>query len=584
MPGPLRGPLPDQEFARECAAIDHLLPGRTTNAYLKAARATVGQRLVTLHGGKQFKVRPDWHGANKLGRTQQRSLHMHAFIGDLVAAQAVRPTEPNWLDTALTLVEDWCRRFQYPRDARGMAFHDETSARRLSYWLRLYVSLRQEGRAVDAAAQWARVESLVDLLGQDEMYGGNNNHGMFQNLALLYYCRLATGVDDVKDRSLARLQDYFESAVSTDGVHKEHSPAYHYLIADNIERHLALIESMDALCGERLRKLLRGMRRYGLNIIAPDGTYPPLGDTSPVAIEPAKHNKLFGYGDNEPDRSAVFFDGGYAILRDDPGRGAAQTFAVLCASHHGAYHKHQDDLSLLLYADGWIIYESGPYGYDYKHPMSVHGYSSASHSSLYLPNTKPSNEPGLVSIDLVSELPSTSVVSAANLRYPGVVHRRTLTLRRERNQVEVEDSVTANDALTMSLLWQLAPGIVPSLNERKVQLRRDGRVVAEIAVESDALVELALGHGDKGPKGYVFPEMGKKLETSVLRIDTRGEAMTWNCTTVFSLPEYRAGRSPSAFTRAFASVLAVCDTPGDTPATGSDQDSEYEVQTPALGT
>lgn len=582
MPGPLRGQLADADFAREYALLDRLLSGRVSNAYLKSARAIVGQRLVTLHDGSKFKIRPNWAGADKLLRSQQRSLHMHGFIGDLVAAQGVRPAEPDWFDTALRLVEDWCERFQYPRDARGMAFHDETSARRLSYWLRLYVSLRKEGRVADAAAQWARVQSLADLLGLDAMYGGNNNHGMFQNLALLYYCKLAVGADDVKHRSLGRLLAYFESAVSSDGVHREHSPAYHFLIADNIERHLALIEGMDAPCGERLRKLLRKMRRYGLNIIAPDGTFPPIGDTSPVAIAPAKHNKLFGYGDHEPDRSAVFFDGGYAILRDDPGKGPAQTFAVLCASHHGEYHKHQDDLSMLLYADGWIIYESGPYGYEYAHPMSIHGYSSAGHSSLCLPNTAPGNEPGLVHIDLLSELPSTSVVSATNRRYPGVLHRRTLTLRRERNQVEVEDYVESRDAQPMALLWQFAPGLVPDVAERKVRLRRDGRMVAGITVESDALAELTMGHGDEGPKGYTFPGMGQKLETSVLRIAVR-EAVTWKCRTVFSLSEFEAGQAAADFAEDFASVLAACNTPADVAATSSDHDSGYEDQASVLG-
>ncbi|OWT72794.1 MULTISPECIES: heparinase II/III family protein [unclassified Achromobacter] len=549
MPGPLRGQLTDADFAQEYALLDRLLPGRVTNGYLKSARAIVGRRLVALHDGTQFKIRPDWRGADQLLRSQQRSLHMHAFIGDLVAAYAVRSAEPDWFDTALTLIESWCARFQYPRDARAMAFHDETSARRLSYWLRLYVSLRKEGRVADAAAHWARVEALVDLLGLDAMYGGNNNHGMFQNLALLYYCKLAVGVEAVKQRSLARLLDYFERAVSSDGVHKEHSPAYHFLIADNIERHLALIESMDAPCGERLRKLLRGMRRYGLNIIAPDGTYPPIGDTSPVSINAAKHNKLFGYGDNEPDRSAVFFDGGYAILRDDPGKGPAQTFAVLCASHHGDYHKHQDDLSMMLYADGWIIYESGPYGYEYRHPMSIHGYSSAGHSTLCLPDAVPCNEAGLVSIDLLSELPATSVVSATNRRYPGVLHRRTLTLRRERNQVEVEDYVETRAAQPMALLWQFAPGLVPVLAERKVQLRRDGRTVATLAVESDALAELTLGHGDEGPdghpKGYVFPDMGRKVETWVLRIAVR-EAVSWKCRTALFLSEFSLSERDAA--------------------------------------
>ncbi|BAO94064.1 heparinase II/III domain-containing protein [Caballeronia insecticola] len=532
--------------------LKSLLPGRVSVDPLAAARDIAARRVVNLHGGIPFYIRPEWEGAEALSRMHQRSLHMHAFIGDLVCAYE-QQRQRDWLLSALELVEDWSSRFEYPRDARSMAFHDETVARRLGYWLRLYFSLRAAGEQALADRMWQKINDIVWILNQDNFHAGLNNHGMFQDLALLYFCVCTPDAENIQAKSLKRLSDYFFQSVCRDGVHKEHSPAYHYLVADNIYRHRSLIERLDPTNAQALSELTGKMGRFGLNILTPDLQYPPLGDTQPVA-PPSNYHKVFGLQYTTPDSAAFFFDGGFAVLRDDPEKREQQTYAVMCAGHHGDYHKHQDDLSVLLYAGEWILYESGPYGYDYAHPLSKHGYSAAAHSTLMLDDLQPSAETGRVALEESRETRQFVQVKGRNARYPGVDHERVMTVHRSKPLVDIADKVSSDAPHGMSLLWQLAPGLKAVTVANEVHLLKENIKVAKISVQSDAPVELTLGHGDQTPAGYVFPRLGEAKETTVLKV-AAGKISSWQCRTSIAFP----ARSAKGINFPFETI------PGDWP-------------------
>jgi hypothetical protein len=513
--------------------LKSLLPGRVSTDPLAAAPVIVAQHVVNLHGGIPFQIRQNWDGADALSRMHQRSLHMHAFIGDLVAAYEQQPLR-NWLLCAVELVDDWSNRFEFPRDARIMAFHDETVARRLGYWLRLYFSLRAAGEQELADHMWRKINDLVAILSTDSFHAGSNNHGMFQDLALLYFCVCTPDADNIQMKSVKRLSDYFFQSVCRDGVHKEHSPAYHYLVADNIYRHRPLVERLDPANAKALGELTGKMGRFGLNILTPELKFPPLGDTQPVA-PPSNYHKVFGLQHTIPDSSAFFFDGGFAVLRDDPEKGDQQTYAVMCAGHHGDYHKHQDDLSVLLYAGEWILYESGPYGYDYAHPLSKHGYSAAAHSTLMLDDLEPSAETGRVSLEESTETRQFVHVQGRNGRYPGVEHERAMTVHRSKPVVDIADKVECDQPRKLSLLWQLAPGLHAVTVGNELHLLKQNIKVAKLSVQSDAPVELTLGQGDQTPAGYVFPRLGESIETTVLKVEAE-VISSWQCRTTIAFP------------------------------------------------
>jgi hypothetical protein len=522
----MRRPFPDSDLGAVKGALSIHLPGRVNRDPVASSHDIVAKRIVTLHGDFRFQIADGWNGSESLTRMRQRSLHMHCFIGDLLAANDRQP-QRLWLSSAVDLVDDWCARFEFPRDAGGMPFHDETSARRLGYWLALYLALRLTGEHALAGSMWSRIDELFSILSADSFYAGCNNHGMFQDLSILYFCMCSPDAPDAQKRSLERLEEYFAQSVCSDGVHKEHSPAYHYLIAANIDRHLPLLRELDPRAATKLGALVKKMARFGVNIIPPDGKYPPIGDTQPAPI-PENYHEVFCNATVE--RSAFFFDGGYAVLRDDPAKREAQTYAVLCASHHSDYHKHNDDLSVLLYANGWIIGESGPYGYDYAHPLSKHGYSTAAHSTLTVEGVTPCEEPGFVTLDEAHETRHSATAKGSNRRHVGVEHDRSVTLDRRTSTLEIVDEVRSTESRRMSLLWQLAPDITAEPHESAAHLFRNGIHIATIVIQSDRAIDLMLGYGAHDPAGYFFPKLGASEDGGVLRVRV-ADAVAWNCKT-----------------------------------------------------
>ena len=483
-----------------------------------------------------------------LPRSQQRWLHIHAFAADLVSTHE-RSGETALLLRAVELVKDWRRTFSHPRDADTMAFHDETVAQRLNHWLCLFLALRNAGLEEEAKTLWDWACETVQVLTSEGFHAGLNNHGMFQDRALLCFSVLADDAKQLQVAALRRLVAYFKWSVCADGVHREHSPNYHFLISRNIAVLLPLVRAVDARIAAVLDRVLRSMGRYAVAIVAPDGTLPPIGDTPPRPVPSGYWDTFPGASARQaPPRAAFFPFGGYAILRNDPLLRTQQTWAVLCASHHGTYHKHRDDLSVLLYSGGWIITESGPFGYDYQRGESIHAYSSAAHSTLLVDEENPSRTErtpiGLVGLGETGDDEEGAVATGVNRRLNGVVHTRQLALSRSEPLVRVHDLVRAETPRRLSLIWQIAPDLRALVIGKECHLMRGEEKVAKLCVESSADTALELLHGDMHPvfKGLNFPRMGAVQNAPVLRVTTP-PLSDYQVSTTFVMPR-RTVRGP----------------------------------------
>jgi len=520
-----------------------LLPGPVNSLFNENA-ALLKKGYLSVQG-KKISIRTvvDWSELNKLGRSEQRIAHMNAFIGDAVRTYQ-DTADQGLLTAALDMALLWADAHAWEGQSTGMAYHDETTARRVAYWTKLLIASRITQTEPECALRLEeRLSQEVFILSQDSFYAGKNNHGMFQNFAILYYCSLVEYSEPRVQVALHRLLDYFEWSVAKDGVHKEHSPSYNYLIARNMAAHVELFRSFDTDAAQRIKLILKRMARYALNIVSPEGCYPPLGDTPPTAI-PRNYRKTFS--DSEPfpcvEDCVVFEEGGYAILRDGNKTEVNQTFAVFSASHHGSYHKHADDLGLILYSNGWIISESGPYGYDYSHPLSKHAYSTAGHSTLHIPTLRQSSEAGKVGILSWSHQGPVSVVHARNLRYEQLVHERTVNFDRSRTTISVLDNIYGAADHRKYILWQLASDLVAIKNGLCVYLFRKQQIVACLILEGDVspdAIILGRGSSHKEIHGYRFPDFGQVEETTVLAILSPVSKETWLLSTSIHLQDAR---------------------------------------------
>lgn len=482
----------------------------------------------------------EWRDVANLGRSEQRVVHMNAFIGDAIRVHQDAPDQ-SILIAALRMALLWADAHTWSEHSTSMAYHDETTARRVAYWTRLLIVARTENVEPDMVLRLEeRLSKEASVLAQDSFYAGKNNHGMFQNFAIIYYCALIEYSDSRVKNSLNRLLEYFEWSVGYDGVHKEHSPSYNYLIARNMAAHIELFGHLDKTIAQRIGLVLERMSRYALSIVAPDGHYPPLGDTPPMEV-PKSYRRTFSKSPKPPvlESCAVFQEGGYAILRSCHVKDSLQTFAVFSASHHGVYHKHADDLAFILYSGGWIISESGPYGYDYNHPLSKHAYSTAGHSTLHIPTLAMTSEPGKVGILKWSDKNSVSAISARNLRYKDLSHERTVTFDRNQHTITIEDKVVGGANHQKYILWQLAPDLTPVKDGLQVDLLRANQLVARIlfsqSIDTEAII-IGRGSSNKEILGYSFPTFGQVVDTAVLAIAAPCLEEKWSVTTTILLP------------------------------------------------
>jgi hypothetical protein len=523
--------------------LDRLLSRRCSKSPDDAAAHMLKTGRWQLPDGSGFSLFEDWGRACSLPRSFQRLLHFHGFVVDLIASYESLHN-PELLQLAIRAIERW--RVKYPgRDVQDyMAFHDVSVARRLTTWQTLQMILVREGMATEAARVLAWVKEEFELLADADFHAGNNNHGMFQDLALVYYC---LGYPDdarssvVSRQALSRLRHYFQSSVSEDGVHKEHSPAYHLLIANNIRSHLPVFRCLDRDLEAEMRQLLGKMRAFAVNVVTPDRQLPPIGDTVAGPLSESYY-KIFGAAGQPVQPSVAFLKGGYGILRANPGAARNQVYAVVCASDHGVYHKHQDDLSVLLHFNRWILIEAGPYGYDYKSPLCIHGYSSAAHNCIVhdgqpLLRSSTPYVPGRVWLSDFSDDGASAMVEGVSLKVAGSTHRRRVILHRESRTLEVEDSVENTTPRTHLALWHLGPTIEPRAQGLEVELTAESKVVGRIRFESDSPIELVVHRGD-GPgvvKGVIFPRMGQVADTFVLACKTQAAVDRWRVTTTIDL-------------------------------------------------
>lgn len=519
--------------------VKGLLRGRISRDPIQATQRILADGNFIFSNGMAFNVWSDWEGITKFGRSDQRSLHMHGFIGDFITA-AAQTKNNDLLICASEIVFHWRAQFSYPRDANSMAYHDETVAQRIGYWLKLLLSCEESGQGAVAKKLKALLLDEIAILASDKFHAGLNNHGMFQDFALLYCFVLNLADERILNNSLDRLEKYFQYSIAEDGVHKEHSPQYHYNIAQSISAHLPLLRVLNSDCADRIQNLLHKMGNYAVNIVTPNGRFPPIGDTPPKPI-PADYYEVFGCNDSKLllSPSAIFPHGGYGIIRDDLSKGEKQTFIVFCASHHGDYHKHRDDLSLLVYCGGWVIGESGPFSYDYSNPLSQHGYSSAAHSTLMVDGNNPGRggKPELVKIVRHSDDGVVCNISGINRRHDGVEHTRDITFSRKAMLLTVTDTVISEASHDFALLWQISSDIELLQNGYEFKLMRNDKKLFKLSMQSDSQSECDVLYGDNDPvtKGFVFPQTGKSVPTSVIRLRTSLKKQ-WRVVTTLFLP------------------------------------------------
>lgn len=358
------------------------------------------------------------------------------------------------------------------------------------------------------------LKQCASMLASEFYYKEKHNHGMYQDLALLVYLDafgyLEEDISSIYDLAISRLQKYYSYAISDDGVLKEHSPDYHADIMESVYWTALYCELNGNSWSNEITALEKNMRGYYFNLIMPDFTWPALGDSysSVKELEYLSSDPHYIWfqtrgkeGASPENTMAVYPDGGYAIMRsswqDLPDKA---TYCILTAATHSTAHKHQDDLSFILYHKGALFTEAGKRNYNYADPETEYAYSSYAHNVLFIDGQGwPMSETGHPILDdnayhtkIIDYGQNGSVMWATGRseRWPTVAQERTLQYDSDVNLVTITDLLTATQEENIRLIYHIADGVSIAQFEDGWELSHGEELLAKVSVSSSSAVTL----------------------------------------------------------------------------------------------
>lgn len=475
-------------------------------------------------------------------RSTLRLIHGFAIIYPLIKIYK-ETKDKRYILKCISMVDNWINRFRYPECKKSMAFHDETTALRLTHLIYLFDVSKNMLDIDEIKSLYLEIKDTAKLLSLPSFYSENTNHGFFQDLSLIIYSKYFNyNEDSIEYYKLGqkRIKTYFDYIFTKSGVHKEHSPEYHFLIANKT---LSLINSgliEDNEFYEYIKSIYLETCKFSTYISKPNMELPKTGDTKPGIYIDNIYKNLYEdinykslidkkFNNINLDTDYIFEDAGYAILKNKWGEDAI--YILFCASYHTKYHKHCDDLSFLVHYKGDIISESGPFGYMYDDDMCKYGYSSFAHNTLIvngksLPRVdKKYDKVKITQFELDKD---KSIIKAINNRYEGIMHKRTLSFEKNNNIINIVDYIRGDKESNYTLLFHLSSEIDIKQDKNYIYMYRDYKLIGKMCFTSDDNIDIGYSYGkdDNLIKGINFPNMYEISSNYVIYININNTKTT----------------------------------------------------------
>lgn len=408
------------------------------------------------------------------------SFHLHAWEPCTFLLMAYHVfKETKYLDSAFEFAWDWIRQFQLPALSAGtdeasiddMLKQDEAGA-----WYDMAVGQRTY-RLAYLLDCLARDESTSDLyvdmlfrsmtfhhqvLARPQIFKAHSNHGLYQALCQLAAAQRFEWIREVSTfQALAesRLRAALDSHFFASGVHKEHSPGYHYMLLGSLVGAINSGVIRDTAMCERIRSFEEALTW----MIGPDGYIATIGDTDPrnmyrgPEIGARYHDQVLrrqlggpSLGEQAPIGVKSYQDAGYVFARlcadNVPLEDRYLSYFAQIAGFHSRVHKHADHLSFVWHEDGRrILTDPGRYaylgrtepssklfadGFWYADPSRIYVESTRAHNCLEVDDKSyPRRERPFGSAVIQAELQNELLVTTCITRHFRVVrHWRTIIL------------------------------------------------------------------------------------------------------------------------------------------------------------
>lgn len=243
----------------------------------------------------------------------------------------------------------------------------------------------------------------AEFLYNDDNYTENHNHGIFQDLALIYVsCFLNDERSEQwSERAQQRLEQQREYAFTQEMVHVENSPNYQLSVTDTLRTAAVFLMQFEFSYGRELYDSLAESAEFIAYITKPNGHIAEIGDTdgsedihslqtNEISVSLGNGHLTYaasqGADGIQPEDSAAFYpESGYYLYHADWGRKNfnLSTWAMFKSGYSSGTHKHCDDNSFMLYTHGYDVFvDTGYYNYMPGDSYSDYFSSARAHNTV----------------------------------------------------------------------------------------------------------------------------------------------------------------------------------------------------------
>lgn len=518
---------------------------------LNETREFLTSGLITLKSNSKTPLMDGFLWKSDAPRADGREAHSWFFARPWYSAAALL-TE----DEELRLYQNLDKAIDiwniHAQDKSSMAFHDETTAQRAMVVTALLYAFKDSLPAETEKKLLSVLDRDLDLLVSDSFYAGLNNHGMFQDIALLVAVDYGYVTNDpiaVEEKAFSRLKQYFSKSFTPDGVHIENNPTYHVMVARYLARLIIFAESRGR--GDYFRDLKDLMVRadtYAAFAVTPFGDFPPISDTNLQRLNPQSARATFAEGhllgalthgkEGSLPSSRVYVaeKSGYGIARSG-WTSTDDTYLFFNAAYNADYHKHSDELSIYFAARGFeLLTEAGPNGYQYDDPFTKYAFSSFAHNTLVVDGEGLLRTDGNAHLTTLTDRGSDSSkidVIGRTQRFKGVDWARSISLNtdpQERGDLLISDSITSDQTHTYKFFWHIGSKIVPYLRGSFIEFyaQDSQEKIAEMEWKGAPASTVRLINGQRHPRvqGWQFPLMGERIPTYSIEVEFHGKSIS----------------------------------------------------------
>jgi hypothetical protein len=331
--------------------------------------------------GIEHVARFDWKKHARKDRSWWLRMERFEYMLPLIES-----SDPDHQKTAAAWFLRWYGSHSGLRSPNDNAWEGMVAGIRVAVFVRYLKQLEQTADPLNLAEKLREViREHQEFLASRSNFEANSNHGMWNGLGLLETTRVFAN-DEYAETALQRIVELTEKSVSKQGLHREHSPFYHFYFLRILEDYTRYLQSLnnwtwsgtDGLVTTRDR-----MRKASYYMVDHRNGLPTIGDSEGVIDEWAKAII------KRPTRGSSLFDSmaGFAVFKDDEAsdRRRYVVFNNQNANQQTslAFHFHRDAMAVYYSDDGEVILsDGGRYSYT---PSAMRKFfvSPAAHNTLF---------------------------------------------------------------------------------------------------------------------------------------------------------------------------------------------------------